>query len=140
MRRIDLGCGNNKRDGYIGIDRYPYPSADIIRDADLHGLPFDDNSVDELYTSHFLEHCHNLVFVMNEIHRVLKLGGRATILVPNIMHSGAFRDPTHVRFFNVESFLYFARHEWVYDGLQIKPFKLIEQKSNVQEIKVILEK
>lgn len=140
MRKIDLGCGNNKGEGYIGVDKYPYHCVDVVRDIDLHGLPFDDSSVDEVYTSHFLEHCQDLVFVMNEIHRVLRPGGRVTIIVPNIKHPGAFRDPTHVRFFNEESFLYFTKHEWVYDGLQVKPFKLIGQKSNAEEIKIILEK
>lgn len=141
MRRLDLGCGSNKKDDYIGIDVHRYPDVDVVRDVDSHGLPFDDSSVDEIRASHFLEHCRNLIFVMNEMHRVLKPGGRLTAVVPIVeAGTGAFRDPTHVRYFNKDSFLYFTEHPWVYDGLNIRSFRLIDQLIGQDDMTVVLEK
>lgn len=141
MRKLDLGCGKNKAEGYIGIDKYLYPCVDIVRDIDRHGLPFDSDSVDEVRAFHFLEHCHDLIFVMNEIWRVLRPGGRAVIRVPCIeVGTGAFRDPTHVRYFNSDSFAYFTNSAWVYDSLNIKPFKLLDNALEGENLVAVLEK
>ncbi|MFQ5863245.1 MAG: methyltransferase domain-containing protein [Candidatus Brocadiales bacterium] len=141
MRRLDLGCGPNKKEGYIGIDTHPYPRVDVVRDVDRHGLPFDDDSVDEVRAHHFLEHCHDLIFVMNEICRVLRPGGRLVAIVPIVeVGTGAFRDPTHVRYFNKDSFLYFTGHPWTYHGLGIRPFRLADQGIGQDDMTVVLEK
>lgn len=143
MRKLDLGCGRNCLPGYIGIDKHPYPGVDIVRDIDRHGLPFDSDSADEVVTFHFLEHCHDLVFVMNEIWRVLKQGGRCVIRVPSVEKgTGAFRDPTHVRYFNSDSFRYFVKGEnssW-YESLRVSTFRLVKMENTGEEITVILEK
>lgn len=51
-------------------------------------LPFDDASVDYVYTSHFLEHIllSDAQNVLKEIYRVLKIGGVARIIVPDLKH------------------------------------------------------
>ena len=76
--KIDLGCGNRKRNNFpdfIGVDAYPYSGVDIVRDVEKQGLPFGDCTVDFIYASHFMEHINNLIFVMEEIWRVLKRKG-----------------------------------------------------------------
>ena len=108
MRKLDIGCGWQKKPGFIGIDAKPERGVDIIRDVE-RGLPFDDNSVDEVYTAHFLEHVKDLVFVMEEIYRVCKNKAKVRIIVPYYQSTGAVRDPTHVRFFAEDSFDYFDR-------------------------------
>ncbi len=141
LRRLDLGCGADKRHGYTGIDACHYPSVDVVRDIDRHGLPFDDDSVDDVYAHHFLEHCHHLVFVMNEIHRVLRPGSRLVAVVPIVeVGTGAFRDPSHVRYFNRDSFLYFTGHPWAYDSLEVKSFGMVDQKVGPDDMTVTLEK
>ena len=52
--RIDIGRGKNKKEGFIGIDIDPKSDADII--ASALNLPFDDLSVDEINSSHLVEH------------------------------------------------------------------------------------
>ena len=44
---------------------------------------------------------------MNETWRVLKPGGKAEIIVPTTEGPGAFQDPTHISFWNRNSFWYF---------------------------------
>ncbi len=45
---------------------------------------------------------------MSEIHRVLAPGGWAFIQVPSTDGRGAFQDPTHVSYWNENSFLYYT--------------------------------
>ena len=71
---IELGCGPNKAAGAIGIDQFDVKNVDIVADIE-NGLPFlPDNSVDELFSRHVLEHIENLELLIKEIHRVLKAG------------------------------------------------------------------
>lgn len=78
-----------------------------------------DESVDEARASHVMEHIlsgADRLFVMNEVHRVLKPGGVFTIIGPLIQAFGnpihtwhAWADPTHVSYWVMpESFLYFC--------------------------------
>jgi len=107
-RRIDIGCGPSKRDGFTGIDILPLSGVDILRDVDRHGLPFSDGTIAAVHSSHFLEHVRELVFVMNEIHRVCVDGAVVQLIVPTLLGPWAAADPTHVRLFNARSFGYFA--------------------------------
>jgi predicted SAM-dependent methyltransferase len=65
---------------------------DVREGADVHinllesDLPFDDNSVDAIYTSHTLEHIFpdRLPAIMNEFFRVLKEGHKIRVVVPDL--------------------------------------------------------
>ena len=145
-RYLNLGSGNQVLTGqdgtkYINIDMYPYPEVDIIRDVEK-GLPFDDESVDEIYTSHFLEHINDLNFVMEECYRVLKKGGIMRIIVPHCSTPESIRDPSHVRFFHEQTFLYFTQ-PWATDIGHYRTkcnFKIITNVQNSFELHTKLEK
>ncbi len=109
MNRIilDLGCGNRKYADAIGIDRVPVPGVDIISDLNKK-LPIKDNSVDFIYSYHFLEHANDIVFLIEEMHRVAKPDAIVQIRVPYFMCFDAFTDPTHRNFFTERAFDYFA--------------------------------
>lgn len=101
---VDLGGGINGRHGYTTIDKN---NADIICDLN-EGIPLPDNSVGVLNASHILEHLKDPIKSMAEIHRVLVHGGWAFIEVPSTDGRGAFQDPTHISFWNENSFLYYT--------------------------------
>lgn len=106
--RLNLGCGNQQKPGWIGIDKVKTLATDIVRDL-TRGLPYADDSVDEILCDNVLEHIgppEDFIFVMNEIYRVLKPGATATIIVPDARSQGAWQDPTHVRAFVPRSGLY----------------------------------
>ncbi|MDP2855931.1 MAG: methyltransferase domain-containing protein [bacterium] len=98
-RKINIGTGGEKLLGFISIDNDPSTKPDIVRDIEK-GLPFDDNSVDEIKCSHTLEHIHDLLFVLREFYRVCRNGAKITIIVPLMDAS----DMTHVRFFDENTF------------------------------------
>ena len=79
--KLDIGCGKEKKEGYIGIDIDPESQADII--ASAMDLPFEDGSVDEVYSSHLVEHFspEDAEKFFSEIYRVLRPGGRAEVKI-----------------------------------------------------------
>lgn len=106
--RLNLGCGYRKKKGFINIDNRPVVHPDLCCDV-TEGLPFDDNSVDEVTAQDFLEHIPigKTVALIEEIYRVLKPGGTFLSLTPSTDGRGAFQDPTHVSFWNKNSWLYY---------------------------------
>ena len=104
--KVDLGCGVNKPEGYVGIDTLP--TADIIYDL-REGIPLDDSSVEKVRAKDILEHLPDIIAIMNECWRVLEPEGVLEIVVPRFPHVDSVKDPTHIRFFTVETFTeYFA--------------------------------
>jgi SAM-dependent methyltransferase len=105
---IDLGCGTDKAEGFIGVDVVAADGVDVI--ADLNGgFPFPDNSVDFIKAHDIIEHIPDRIYTMNEIWRILKPGGIVDISVPSTDGRGAFQDPTHVSFWNINSFMYYCQ-------------------------------
>lgn len=94
--KLDLGCGPHKKEGFLGVDQYAMDGVDIVADL-REPWPFEDNSVEEIHCSHFLEHLtkEERVHFANEVSRVLKSGGKATIICPSWSSNRAYGDPTH---------------------------------------------
>jgi len=111
---LDIGCGNElpkdtAEEKWIGIDLSSNDKRCIIRDLG-RGFPFSNNSFDKVRASNVLEHIKqdDYIFVWNEIYRVLKSDGIFEIEVPRWNKPASVQDPTHVRFFCLESFQYFC--------------------------------
>lgn len=80
--KINVGSGEYPKEGYINIDKY-YEKADVMADATK--LPYEDNTIDEVYSSHLLEHFskYDVKKALDEWYRVLKIGGKLDLEVPN---------------------------------------------------------
>jgi len=104
---LDLGCGNKKRDGAIGIDFNDRTAADIIHNLNQFPYPLEDSSCGEIYIDNCIEHLDDPMRVMEEVYRICKPGGLVKIIVPYFRSPWAFIDPTHKHFFTVESFAYY---------------------------------
>lgn len=115
---LDVGCGNRKiYPSAIGVDLTPKgemgvagsqlsgnPSeADIV--SDYTDMPMiKDESYDYVVSRHTLEHAIDLVRTLTEWKRVLKIGGRLVISVPDDdVLPGVPLDPTHVHAFTKKS-------------------------------------
>lgn len=107
MLRVDIGCGTNKPENFLGVDIYPAPGVDIVADISKN-FPFNDSSVDELRAYDVIEHLPDRINTMNEIWRVCKAGALVDISVPSTDGRGAFQDPTHISFWNINSFFYYC--------------------------------
>jgi len=106
--KINLGCGYRKLGGFVNIDNREDVSPDMVIDVTA-GLPFKDSSVEEVNATDFLEHIPigMTVPVIEEIFRVLAPGGLFKSMTPSTDGRGAFQDPTHVSFWNANSWLYY---------------------------------
>lgn len=135
--KLDLGCGLNPKEGFEGVD-IRGGKAKHACDLFKFPWPFASDSIDEIHSSHFLEHIparevetrdfanasgcdtksgetflgQDMLFAfMDECYRIMKKDAWMTVIVPSGRSSRAFWDPTHRRFFMQETFLYFSA-EW----------------------------
>lgn len=111
--RIDIGCGKNKKEGFIGVDQFAIPGVDVVCNV-REGLPYDNDSVDEVHCSHFIEHLTALerVRFMNELYRVMKVGAKATLISPHWCSNRAYGDMTHCWPPVAEMWFYYLSKQW----------------------------
>ncbi len=81
--RLNIGCGEVIEPGYVNIDLH-HPATDEHMDAG--NMEYIDGSVDEIYSSHLLEHFgkREVPAVLSEWFRILKVGGTLTMDLPNL--------------------------------------------------------
>lgn len=112
--KLDLGCGGKKREGFLGVDQYPMEGVDVVLKIGTDPWPWADDSVEEIYCSHFLEHLNALqrVHFMNEAFRVMKEGAAAVIITPHWASNRAYGDFTHQWPPVAELFYSYLRRAW----------------------------
>jgi hypothetical protein len=124
LTMLDLGAAHNPTPGFVSVDLQ-----DATINCDLRfGIPLPDSSVGAIRASDFLEHmgtcpdsaCDHgadgvsprcVVGIMNEFYRVLAPGGWLITHTPSTDGRGAFQDPTHVSYWNPNSFWYYTRSD-----------------------------
>lgn len=112
--KIDLGCGTRKQAGFIGVDKIKFEGVDHVFDIGWESWPFPDGSVEEAYTSHFVEHLTPVerIHFCNELHRVLVPKGKCTLIVPHWGSCRAYGDPTHQWPPVTEFWFYYLSRAW----------------------------
>ncbi len=102
--RLNLGCCDNLMPGFVNVDICP--PADQIVDL-RQPWPWPDSSVEYIRAHDIIEHLPDKIQTMNELWRVLAPGARVEIGVPTTDGPGACQDPTHVSYWNRNSFWYY---------------------------------
>jgi len=94
--KLDLGCGKNKKEGFLGVDIRGFDGVDVVFDLSQK-WPWEEGSVEEVNCSHFVEHliAPERIHFANELHRVLAKGAKATLIVPSWSSCRAYGDLTH---------------------------------------------
>jgi len=110
---LDLCSGPQPPEGYEGVDMR-HENADLDHhvtrwDLDQAPWPWPDNSFGVMRAVDALEHLRNPIQTMQEIYRVLAPGGWLLSMTPSTDGRGAFQDPTHVSFWNQNSFAYWIK-------------------------------
>ena len=120
-RSLDLGCGSKPRNPFNADELFGVDVCDglgpNVRMADLaiEAIPFDSDSFEFVSAYDFIEHIPRVVYAphrrnsfvefMNEVYRVLKMGGFFVSSTPAYPNPEAFMDPTHVNIITDKTFL-----------------------------------
>ncbi len=85
MKMLNLGCGSRWHKDWVNLDFNS--NSEFVQKYNLYKpLPFDDSSIDIVYSSHVLEHfpkCFAPKF-LQECYRILKKGGIIRVVVPDL--------------------------------------------------------
>jgi predicted SAM-dependent methyltransferase len=129
---VELGCGDNRRDmtGWknIGVDSVKGNVVDYVTEMGFEKIPLEDSSVDLVGAYDVLEHIPKqvcmldgdelvkkfpLIFLMNDIYRILKDEGEFHMEIP-YSDQGYYRDPTHVTRLSEDWYHYFQNEDNLY--------------------------
>jgi glycosyltransferase involved in cell wall biosynthesis len=103
---LDFGGAHRSAPGFRTVDihgRVDY-KADLTKD-----FIWEPSSVGVIRAVDFLEHIPDKIKIIKEIYKVLAHGGMLLSMTPSTDGRGAFQDPTHVAFYNENSFWYYTR-------------------------------
>ena len=132
--KLHLGCGTRKLEGWINIDSVYTCQPDVVHDI-TEPLEYEDLSVDEILAEDLLEHFDKYMrhIVFYEWARVLKIGGKITIQVPDFKK--ILRRYFKFGFRNFVDFIFgenlwesciyighFGNHKWGYSEKTLKEF------------------
>ncbi len=107
LQKLNLGCGEHKKEGYVNIDWQALTKPDAVHDLNVFPYPFPDSTFDLVEAFHVLEHLDKPFSIMKELHRILKPGGTLHIKVPHF--SRGFTHAEHAHGFDVTFPLYFNK-------------------------------
>ena len=116
--KLDLGCGKTKKEGFLGVDRRKFEGVDVVQDLLKTPWQWKDGSVAEIHMSHAMEHFTGLqrVQIVNEMYRVLRVGGKATVITPHWASNRAYGDFTHQWPPVAEMWFYYLSKTWRADN------------------------
>ena len=105
---------------WLNVDRIQTDGVDVQMDAFRYPWPLDSDAFDGALLSHIVEHIPHYTDgpyrdgffdFFAELHRVLKIGSTAHILVPYAWSTAGMIDPTHTRYLVPGTFWYLCDDE-----------------------------
>jgi hypothetical protein len=111
--KFNMGCGHNRREGYVNVDASPVCEPDVVWNLEQTPWPWPDNCATEVQFIHSLEHMGKdpavFIAIMVELYRISAPGCVVLINVPHPRHDNFLNDPTHVRPVTAEMLTLFDR-------------------------------
>ena len=116
--KLNLGCGFNKMEGFVNVDKFETCQPDLVMDLEATPWKIGTNEVDEVLFNHSLEHLgqqtDTFLGIIKELYRVCKAGATVQINVPHPRHDNFIGDPTHVRAVTPEMLALFSKRANLY--------------------------
>ena len=126
--RLDIGCGENRHNEFIGIDKRKLDYSDDFVRHDVENIPwpFMKESCSVLLFNQSIEHIKPwlMIDLMDECWRVLELEGLLVIVTPYGTSKRAIQDPTHANLWVQETIFYFVPGNKLYDIYRPKQWKV----------------
>lgn len=123
MRRINVGCGMDIREGWDNLDSHTAYGANIIHDLNKLPLSIPNETYDHTQASHVIEDFTETLPLINELVRITKTNGTLTIEVPN--ETCAWDNPAHKKAFTAISFIFLCDLQAYNQKTKLKIKKII---------------
>jgi len=126
VKKLNLGCGQFSKLGYINLDINSKTKADIFHDLTKFPYPFKDNNFSLIEADHVLEHLKDPIKVIKELHRILEPNGKLIIKIPHF--SRGFTNPEHKTGFDITfAYWFLPQFKPWYSGVEftLKKMKLM---------------
>ncbi len=109
-RRLNFGYEPDIQPGYLNFSTQQLPGFDVAASVDPFNprLPFDDDSFDEILAFHVIEHMAHKVQIIEELWRIARHNAVIRIRLPDRHHDDAYRNPTHLSYWDVDSIDFFV--------------------------------
>jgi len=140
---LDIGSGESKLRGSIGLDILPLKGVDVVHDLEKFPYPFADNSFEKVVAFNCLEHISDSLNLVKEVHRILKPNGVFHFEVPHFSSCDMYTDLTHKTFFSFRSMDYFVNNDNYLNNFKYLPevnYKIIDRKITFWGSKRFLDK
>lgn len=107
-RRLNLGCGHKRREGWLNVDKLNTVAPDLLWDLDEYPYPLPENHFTDIHAGDIVEHLADIPRFMRQTHALLAAGGELEITTPHFSCANSFTDPTHRHHLGYFSFDYFT--------------------------------
>jgi hypothetical protein len=109
LKRLNLGCGLNKFNGYLNVDSSELVKPDQVVDLNVTPWPWKDNEFGHIVAKDVLEHLgdtsDDYMRIIKEMYRVSDNGAVWEVQVPHWRCDVSIDDPTHKRLLTLGSFM-----------------------------------
>jgi hypothetical protein len=120
-KRINLGCGFNKFDGCLNVDKSEFVKPDDVVDLNVFPWKWKDNEFSHVVAKDILEHLgdkpEDFIKIIKEMYRISDNGAVWEVIVPHWRCDTALDDPTHKRLITLGMFKLFDKR-LVLEGLK----------------------
>lgn len=132
--QLNIGSGNDFRKNFINIDNRNV-NGNMVWDV-RDGLPFPDESVENIFSSHFIEHLDEdeVTEFIHEMFRVLKPGGLIEVWCPHASTHGAVF-PGHKSLWHEHKVRAYQRSE-----VPLPPFEIVRNEEEDGQLHFIFKK
>jgi len=141
--KLDVGCGESKQEGFVGMDIRKCKGVDIIHSAEKFPYPLPKNCCSSILCSHLIEHIKPwlMIDLFNEFWRIMQEGGQLLIGMPYGWSFGFIQDPTHCNACNEATWSYYDPDHALYCIYRPLPWRIVRNSyQSTGNMEVILEK
>lgn len=128
MKRIvELGCGRDKSEGFLGVDKRETEEVDKVIDLDKSDWDLPSDYFEYVKAINLFEHLENPVNFMEEVYRILKDDGRVLIQAPH-RSSQNWTDPTHKRLTGSKTMKYYFTEDGRFSYYSDAEFEILRNR------------
>ena len=127
-RILDIGCGNTKVLGAVGVDFKAYNGVDILHNLNEFPYPFGVEEFDVVYIRNTLFLLEHPLRVMEEVYRILKYSGRVVVVQPYFRSVWNHVDPLTKTYGTAHSFAFYDPEDPICTRYQYTDARFLTEK------------